>query len=107
MAESQRESGDSWKRVGSTVKVSFLQLAMRLNMLTEQGEQHSLSQDLRTSQGVKLATMHDHQEECSLFDITCSAVHCHKILDFQLLYHLTSTVQHHVTAADGFITATA
>ena len=77
MAESQRESGDSWKRGGSTVKMSSLyNPQMRLNKLTEQGEQ---SQDLRTSQGVKLATMHDHQEECSLFDITCSAVHCHKI----------------------------
>ena len=50
-------------------------------MLTEQGEQRSLFQGLQTSQGVRLATMHDHQEwteGCLLLNITCSAVHCHK-----------------------------
>ena len=47
-------------------------------MLMEQGEQHSLFQGLQTSQGVKLATMHDHQEGCLLLNLTCSAVHCHK-----------------------------
>ena len=31
-------------------------------MLAEQGEQHSLFQDLQTLQGVKLVTMHNHQE---------------------------------------------
>ena len=35
---------------------------MRLNMLTEQGKQRSLFQGLQTSQVVRLATMHDHQE---------------------------------------------
>ena len=55
MAESQMEGGDSWKGGGS-----------RLNMLMEQGEQHSLFQGLQTSQGVRLATMHDHQEGCLL-----------------------------------------
>ena len=39
----------------------------------------SLSQGLQTLQGVKLATMHDHQEGCLLLNITCSAIHCHKV----------------------------
>ena len=38
MAESQRESGNSWKQGGSMVKVSSLQPQMRLNMLMEQDE---------------------------------------------------------------------
>ena len=44
--------------------VSSLQPANRLNMLMEQGEQHFLFQGLQTSQAVRLATMHDHQERC-------------------------------------------
>ena len=47
-------------------------------MLMEQGEQHFLFQGLQTSQAVRLATMHDHQERCWLLNLTCSAVHCHK-----------------------------
>ena len=51
-------------------------------MLMEQGEQHFLSQGLQTLLGVKLATMHDHQEKCLLLNITCSAVHCHEVGDW-------------------------
>ena len=61
MAESKRESGDSWKRDGTMVKVSSLSPQMRLNMLMEQGQQHSLFQGLQT---LRLATIHDHQEGC-------------------------------------------
>ena len=39
-------------------------------MLMEQGEQHSLLQGLQTSQAVRLATMHDHQERCKLLNLT-------------------------------------
>ena len=45
-------------------------------MQTEQGEQHTLFQGLQTSRGVRLATMHDHQEGCLLLNLTCSAVNC-------------------------------
>ena len=46
--------------------------------MTEQGEQHTLFQGLQTSQGVRLATMNDHQEMCLLLNLTSFAVHCHK-----------------------------
>ena len=68
---------------------------MRLNTLTEQGEQHFLFQDLQTSQGAKLATMHDHQEGCLLLNLTCSTVHCHKDGDLvtgNKVMSLTSTL---------------
>ena len=81
MAEFQRESGDSWKQGGNMVKVSSLQSANRLEMLMEQGEQHNLSKGLHTLQGVKHATMHNHQETCLLLNITCSRVQCHKVGD--------------------------
>ena len=54
MAESQRESGDSWKQGDSMVKVSSLQPTNELKTLTEQVEKHSLSQGLQTLQEVKL-----------------------------------------------------
>ena len=63
----------------------FYNLQMRL---MEQSEQHSLSQGLQTLQGVKLVT-------CLLLNITCSAVHCHKVGDWVIgnkLKSITNTL---------------